>query len=468
LSSKSPQRTLLLIIVLAALLRTAVIVCLPTQPISDFWSYLSRAQNLVEHGEYAPFPGAPDASYPPAYPLLLTAAVLLPGDPITNAKAINVLLGVLLVALSWALARRLWGPREAAATAILVALYPRYILLPALLASENLFAPLLLAWLLLAVSSFMGNRPLKAAAWAGVILGLLTLTRSAGYLLWVLWPIAGFAAGKRWRMIMRELVLLVVVQHAVLLPWAVRNSMTFGDFSFLTSTRGINLFIGNRPEATGRWTEWLPDLQRIDPEIRDRNPFEQSRIAGREARRWIVHHPLDAADLDTKKLFMLVTDSEKYLVFYTVSGSSRSVPPGGAEVLPVDHPARRHAPLLLTLLNISFFAVGALQVLGGFLLLRRARRTRHRETAAGVILLGGTAAYFLLTASVFFAASRFRWPAVDALMPLAGFVLAHISHRRSAATGDRPHCDAGLEDLNRENETPPSPAARLTCHRDPR
>ena len=453
MSSKSPQRTLLLIIVLAALLRTAVIVWVPTLPISDFWSYLSRAQNLVEHGEYAPFPGAPDASYPPAYPLLLTAAVLLPGDSVTNAKAINVTLGILLVVLSWALARRLWGPREAAATAIVVALYPRYILLPTLLASENLFAPLLLAWLLLAVSSFMGDRPLKAAAWAGVILGLLTLTRSAGYLLWVLWPIAGIAAGKRWRMIMRELVLLVVVQHAVLLPWAVRNSRTFGDFSFLTSTRGINLFIGNRPEANGRWSQWLPDLQRIDPEIRSRNPFEQSRIAGREGRRWIVRHPLDAIRLDVKKLFMLVTDSERYLVFYTVSGSSRSVPPGGADVLPIDHPARRNATLLLSLLNISFFAVGVLQVLGGLILLRRARRTAHRETAAGVILLGGTAAYFLLTASVFFAASRFRWPAIDALMPLAGFVLASLARRGS--TGHRPRCDAGLEDLNRENETPP-------------
>jgi len=70
-----------------------------------------------------------------------------------------------------------------------------------------------------------------------------------------------------------------------------------------------------------------------------------------------------------------------------------------------------------------------------------------------VILLGGTAAYFLLTASVFFAASRFRWPAVDALMPLAGFVLAYLARRMS--TGNRPPCDAGLEDLNRENETPP-------------
>ncbi|MGE5278848.1 MAG: glycosyltransferase family 39 protein, partial [Acidobacteriota bacterium] len=132
------------------LLRLAVVLWVPTQPASDFWSYYHRGLNLAEHGRYEAVPGRVDATYPPLYSLLLAAVFLLaPGHTLAAAKLVNCLLGAAAIAAAGFLSRRLAGERAGLLAAGLLAVFPRSLLMACLVASENLFSPLLLllAWI---------------------------------------------------------------------------------------------------------------------------------------------------------------------------------------------------------------------------------------------------------------------------------------------------------------------------------
>src|SRR5262245_34649571 len=125
---------LLAICATALALRLAAVLLIPTQPVSDYWSYLRRAENLLDFGVYGVRPGRPDATWTPGYPIALAAALALTGRSLLGAKLLNVLLGVAGVALTGLCGRRLAGDRVGLAAAAIAAFLPRLVLLPCLLA----------------------------------------------------------------------------------------------------------------------------------------------------------------------------------------------------------------------------------------------------------------------------------------------------------------------------------------------
>jgi hypothetical protein len=160
----------------------------------------------------------------------------------------QVFLGSGLALLTWALARRLFPERERAArlSAWVVALYPMLALFPLALATENLFLPLLLASLL-ALLRAEASRRWTDFALAGLLLGLLALTRSvvmgfAGLALAWLW----FGARAR-----RGAFIVLTALLTVTMPWAARNSFLHGRFVGIESSMGYNLYLGYHPQSTG-------------------------------------------------------------------------------------------------------------------------------------------------------------------------------------------------------------------------
>lgn len=411
-------------------LRGALVAWLPAQPVDDFWSYLARAANLLSAGVYGPFPDRPDAAFPPAYSLLLAAALALGGDAVISAKLVNGLLGIASVLLAGQLGRRLGGPRAGLAAAALVALLPRGILAAQILASENLLQPLVFSFLLLALPSPGSTRSLRRAAFAGVLIGLATLTRVAAYGLWVLWPIGARLSGRRGAL--REVALLLLALHVVLLPWAVRNRVTLGGWRWLTSTGGVNLFIGYHDGATGAWTPWWDELSRVRPGLDRRDVLAVDDAAAEMAREWILSHPLRAAKLVGKKLRLLLFEGEQYVVFYSVSGRGGAPFPESREVLSVSHPLKESAKALELILSMAYFTTVGLGLLG---LLRAWRRPAGEESgrSRAVLWLGGSALYFVLIGALFFSATRFRWPAIDVLTVAAALGLCGIE----GASGER-------------------------------
>ena len=191
--------TLAAILAAAALLRLAIAVEIPTRPISDFLEYFRSAQSLARTGRYEATAGVPNADHPPAYPLVLALGFRLApsADPLLCAKIVNVGLALVATLLGATLARRFWGPSAALWTAAWIAFFPRSLLMADLIASENLFAPLLYLFLLLCAISWTGGRRPALAAAIGAVVGALALTRSVAFLLPAVWLVGVLAASVR-------------------------------------------------------------------------------------------------------------------------------------------------------------------------------------------------------------------------------------------------------------------------------
>lgn len=431
-------RRLTLLAALAVLLRLVVVLAVPTQPISDFWSYVSRAQHIVQRGEYAAFDGAPDANFPPAYPLAIALPIAAGVPPIAAAKAVNLACTAASVVLFGELAKLWFAAPAGYAAAGLAALHPRLVLLPTLAASENLFLPLLLAWLHAASRWLHSGR--RTWAWlAGAFLGLATLTRSVAVALWLPLLVTSLALRRRGRAVAAGLLAILLAAAAVMMPWWLRNGVQLGLWSPLSTSAGINLFMGNNAAATGRYLPaWKEALEAVDPGAASAGVAERHRRATRAALAWILAHPGDAASLYVRKLVDLVTNGNQALVHFAVTGADPHLPPGGVEVLPRDHWLRRHAKPLLHLLNAASLAIVVAALAGLAVAAARARRG-EREALAGALLAASTALYFPLLSAVFLALVRYRWPAEDVLLLLAAPALAGLvgalSRWRSRSVG---------------------------------
>src|SRR5262249_39625122 len=155
----------------------------------------------------------------PAYPLLLSVAFrAAPRSELVQAKAVNLALFAASALAAAALARRLWGDGAALWTAALISFLPRPLLMTDLLASENLAAPLLFSFLIACAASW--SRPsLRLAAVVGALAGLLCLTRAVLYAVPVIWLAGVIVARRPWRRVLAELLVILAIEHAVLLPW---------------------------------------------------------------------------------------------------------------------------------------------------------------------------------------------------------------------------------------------------------
>ena len=278
-TQKRARSGLLLAAILAAgiVLRLGLALFVPTRPVSDFWEYFRAAQSLAATGQYRAFPHNPIGGHPPAYPLLLAASFrLIPASwDLAAAKAWNALLAAAGALCGAALARRFRGDAAGLWTAAWLSFLPRAVLMSDLVASENLFEPLLMLFLLLAAVSWTRRASFTPglAAGLGAVVGLLTLTRSVAYLLPLVWLGIAVLARRPGRKLAGELLLLLAVEHAVLLPWALRNARTLGRFTFLNDVGGVGLFIGNNDHATGDWYDWAADLERLRPGVFGRGPL---------------------------------------------------------------------------------------------------------------------------------------------------------------------------------------------------
>jgi len=428
----SPRYAVRLGAVLAAgvLLRVWTILAIPTRPVSDFFGYFEVARNLVATGRYETEPGVPDARRSPAYPLLLSLAFrgAPEGSALAGAKLINLALFVLAGLAGAQLARRLWGDGAGLRTAAILAFLPRSVLMADLLAAENLLAPLLLTYLLLCAGSWTGAFSAQRVAGLGVLAGVLCLTRAVFYFVPLVW-LAGALAGRLGRKrIWRELLLMLVVAHAVLLPWAIRNGRVFGRFTPFNLVGGVGIFIANNSNATGQWYAWPQDIERLRPGVLARGDVAIDDAARAEAGRWIREHPGLAARGYLRRLGIILKDdafAAEFAIF------ARSIPHRGGPlaVLPEGHPLERHRGLVHAILRISGVLLAAAALGGFWLLVRGARKgsLRDRTLAAGLL---AAALYVPLFSAVMAVNGRYRWAAEDVIVPLAGLLLARLSSLR--------------------------------------
>lgn len=389
---------------LAALaLRLGAIVFYNHAPESDELSYQAMAANFLD-GRGVVDQYGNRAMFNAGYPLLVLAPVFaIFGDSLLAARLCNAALGVLTVALVWAVGRKAgWSRRDASVGAWMAALYLPASVYGVYLLKENLMIPLMLgvAWCALAIHRTVRIGPVALGA---ALLGILALVGNAAL---VLFAMVGFALLLSSRSPARkagDLALIVALSVAVATPWVLRNMRVLGA-PVLNTNGGFNFYIGNNPAATGLFVS-IADTPVGDrwEALRSEGEVLASDTLKAEAMQWIRSDPGRFVALTVKKA-----------LYFWMPPVHEGKSPGSA----VEKIVR--AVWLLQYLAILGFAVFAF-----------AKGWRNRQIQ---ILWLGIVCYFAAHA-VFYVIFRYREPIMPFVILLASAGVGRFFDRRAKVSG---------------------------------
>lgn len=240
----------------------------------------------------------------PGYPLFLSACQRVFGaDATLGARVVQAVLGASCVVLVYAIARNVW-PRRSHSVALvaagLAAFTPYWAASAALLLSEAVFVPLMLATLWgVSVLWTTGATPRYARS-----LAMLTgLAAGATILVKPSWALAVPAILAVWLLSIRDARSLKMVATIALgamlmmAPWWVRNERVFGRFVPTALWAGASLYDGLNPTADGS-----SDMAFLgDPQFKALGEVEQDVVLRERAIAFALANPLRVARLATIK-----------------------------------------------------------------------------------------------------------------------------------------------------------------------
>ena len=115
---------------------------------------------------------------------------------------------------------------------------------------------------------------------------------------------------RSWRKALVGAGIVTVAAAGVILPWVVRNSVTFGTVVGISTNSGDDLCIGNNPHATGAY-DFVPGCY-PDEAVRIGEPQHDSRDR-RRAFDYAIHHPQREVELLFSKTYYTLRDDHDAL-----------------------------------------------------------------------------------------------------------------------------------------------------------
>lgn len=346
----------------------------------------------------------------PGYPYFLGVLYWMFGSGFEVSHIANAALGSLAVLFIWLLGRIVFGWREALVAAAFAALYPMFIYTGGDLLSENLQITLNAIMLVCLCAG------IKRPRWwlfllAGVMLGLSALCRP-NVLLFAPVAVLCIAAtrldGVSWPRIALRSATVAIGAILMVAPVTIRNWHVAGDPVLITAHGGMNFYIGNNPDAAGRFRipSWIPETRFDNPRRqsdfakehaeskvgRTLKPSEVSSYWSGMAWEWIRANPGKAISLAGRKFYLMLSSNEV--------GDQRQMHLDAAYSWVLRIPAP------------TFIVVVPLGILGLALTLQRWRRF----LTVDAFLISQVAALVIIYTS-----ARYRLPMMPAVMTLAGF-----------------------------------------------
>jgi tetratricopeptide (TPR) repeat protein len=311
----------------------------------------------------------------PLYPYFLAGLYAIFGTSTITPLWIQAILGAATTYLGARIAGEHWGRAGLVATGLILALYK-----PAIFYTGILLVPALATFLLACALFTAARRSLLSGVFIGLT-GLAHPTMLLGGLLAAL----GLVRGRR------RILALVVGAFAVIVPATIHNFVMSGHLVPMSANVGINLYVGNGPEANGFYVSPFGMRGERDP----LGIAEAARQAGKpltmvEASRFwtqrtletVRAEPVRAAGLFLQKLHCALGAYE------------------APQIESLDF-EKRYAALLRFPLLPNWILL--LSLSGGALVLLA--RERFAWTLAGGVLITA------LVIAVFFVTARFRLPA---------------------------------------------------------
>jgi 4-amino-4-deoxy-L-arabinose transferase-like glycosyltransferase len=211
--------------------------------------YVAQSDLVVSgHGFAKPFVGVPAADHPPLTTLVIVPATAIFGvpDDTLPQRLTMCLVGAAAVGAIGLLGRRVGGAAVGLTAAVIAAVYPNLFMNDGIVMAESLTA-LLVASALVLVYRLRADWSLWTAAALGVACGLAALTRAELILLIPLVAMPAVLGRDRsvWSARLRPLAAVLGVALLTVLPWIVRNAVTFSEPTTLSTGDGAVLLGAN-------------------------------------------------------------------------------------------------------------------------------------------------------------------------------------------------------------------------------
>ncbi len=292
------------VLIVAAVVRfvfAGAVVGFDTPPKADEADYHAIATSLVRGDGFAGDDGHVTARRPPAYPVFLAAIYQATGESPRAARVAQVLLGVVVVALTGRVARRFFGRTAGFVAASLAALNPFLVFVSGYLLTENLYLVFLMGALVVARNPRALAASTRRAATVGLLLGLATLARPSGLPMfeWVIAALLLLSPHSKHTRLIRGTALALAFA-VVVFPWYARNARVVGGW-VLTTHGGVTFLQGNN-EKVANTPEWrggaapLQVLPRFD-ELSRLDELSRDRMAWDLGREYLRAHPSDVPAL---------------------------------------------------------------------------------------------------------------------------------------------------------------------------
>jgi len=293
-------RVLIAVFAAAFLLRAGFLILHDRPLFSDETEYHELAASLATKDSYQ-LHGQPTAYRPVGYPFVLSLVYRVSSQPVQAARIVQALIDSLTCVLLMALAGRM-SVRHGLIAGVAWAVFPPAIVYSTMLLSETLsvFGIVLLAFFFITDTT----STLRTVLFA-FLAGLLILLKP--FLL--LFALILLLAHSRFRLSRVHVIAFALALLATILPWAVRNSFVVHEFT-LSTNGGMNLFIGNNPDATGGYSGHFPE-ELSDPRLDEAGRDHKAMIMAVE---FIVHHPGQFVVNGAKKIGQLLRGESELAV----------------------------------------------------------------------------------------------------------------------------------------------------------
>ena len=265
---RHPDLTLLLIVVvIAALLRGAILFRAPVFATGDSEGYLAPGFALAQGIDYDLA-----SKRTPGYPWLVALAVVVGGEDLRSLVFIQHALGVVTAGLAFALGRLCFPPARLGrivglVAGLLIALNGALVMSEHTVMTEALFVPVITGSMAALVWALRSGR-LWLFGLAGLLLGLATLTRPVAQALIPVIPLSILLVSRAWRpTLVRSLVALAAF-GLVLAPLMIGSALSQDSAS--VGSLGQSLLGRTARHDRGAWTYYDPALHAGEPEDRVR------------------------------------------------------------------------------------------------------------------------------------------------------------------------------------------------------
>ena len=247
-----PPALLMLAGMLGLLARAWTISHMPRQgyAVDDLFDTL--AWNLASLGRFTLDGSTPSAHVGPLYPAVLASFYQLVGHRPDWVPYLHVTFDIGTSSCVYLVGTRLFGSWTGAIAASAMFLYPAYWTYDLRIRSESLLTFLISAWLWATIVSIESRR-LRHFAITGILAGLTLLCKPVAMLLGIGIAALAYGGSETIGIKTRCATVYLLACLLIVMPWTIRNYLTFEVVMPVSAGVGAGLWMGSDPVSRGSW-----------------------------------------------------------------------------------------------------------------------------------------------------------------------------------------------------------------------